>query len=137
MSDLKPELSEKSQYHLPKHRYYELRHFCRQYPDWKRQVAMLSQPQTPEFLDRFQKASELPNPTERLAIMRAALSGNMAAIEEAAMQADQALAKYILAGVTEGKSFETLKASMEIPCERDMYYDRYRKFFWLLDKNRT
>ena len=137
MSDLKPELSEKSKYHLSKHRYYELRHFCLQYPDWKKQVAMLGQPQTPEFLDRFQKASGLPNPTERIAIMRAALTNNMADIEDAALQADRELAEYILVGVTEGKSFENLKASMEIPCERDMYYDRYRKFFWLLDKNRT
>ena len=137
MSDLKPELSEKSNYHLPKHRYYELRHFCLQYPDWKKQVAMLSQPQTPEFIERFQRSTELPNPTERIAIMRAALTNNMADIEDAALQADKELAEYILAGVTEGKSFEALKASMEIPCERDMYYARYRKFFWLLDKNRT
>lgn len=137
MSDLKPELSEKSRYHLPKHRYYELRHFCLQYNDWKKQLMMLGSQQTPEFLERFQRSTELPNPTERIAVMRAALSENIHIIEEAAKDADKELSKYILAGVTEGRSFDNLKASMDIPCERDMYYARYRKFFWLLSRNRT
>lgn len=137
MSDLKPELSAKSQYHLPKHRYYELRHFCLQYRDWQKQLKMLNSSQTPEFLERFQRSTELPNPTERIAIMRAALSENVRIIEEAAQEADKELAKWLLLGVTEGRSFENLKTTMDIPCERDMYYARYRKFFWLLSRNRT
>ena len=27
-----------------------------------------------------------------------------------------------------------LKSKLDIPCGRDMYYDRYRRFFWLLIK---
>lgn len=60
----------------------------------------------------------------------------MQAVERAAMEADPYLASYILKAVTEGLSFNYLKARLEIPCSRDMYYDRYRKFFWLLDKER-
>ena len=84
MSDLKPELSGKSKYHLPRHRYYELRHFCLQYGDWVRQLKMLSSPQTPEFIESVQRATEVSNPTERIAVMRAAISENVRMVEEAA-----------------------------------------------------
>lgn len=30
-----PELSKKNEYWIEKHRYYELKHFCLQYPIWK------------------------------------------------------------------------------------------------------
>ena len=38
----KPELSEKNPYHLSRHRYYELKHFCFQYPEWKKNIALAS-----------------------------------------------------------------------------------------------
>ena len=57
-------------------------------------------------------------------------------IEEAAMQADDFLYPYILKAVTEGLSYTYLKSRMDIPCGRDMYYDRYRRFFWLLSEMR-
>lgn len=137
MSDLKPELSEKSRYYLPKHRYYELRHFCLQYKDWRKQLKMLEAPQTPEFLERFQRSAEPPNPTERIAVTRAMLSENIRVVEDTAKMADPELAKWLLVGVTDGKSFDNLKTVLDIPCERDTYYERYRKFFWLLSKNHT
>ena len=137
MSEFKPELSKDSPYYIGRHRYYELKHFCLQYPNWQKQLKMLEPPLTPEFVERFQKASALPNPTERIAIMRAAISGCSKLVEDAAKEADPELAKWILAGVTEGRNYENLQTTMDIPCSRDTYYDRYRKFFWILSKNRT
>lgn len=60
--------------------------------------------------------------------------GRMKVIERAAEEADPFLSSYLLKAVTEGYSYDHLKARLEIPCGRDMYYDRYRKFFWLLDQ---
>ena len=34
---LRPELSKKNKYYIDKHRHYELKHFCLQYPDWKKE----------------------------------------------------------------------------------------------------
>ena len=34
MSRTRPELSKKNKYYISKHRYYELKHFCLQYPEW-------------------------------------------------------------------------------------------------------
>lgn len=33
---IRPELSEKNPYWIERHRYYELKHFCLQYPIWKK-----------------------------------------------------------------------------------------------------
>lgn len=57
-------------------------------------------------------------------------------IEEAAKTADKDLYKYILKAITEGLSYTYMKTRMDIPCGKDMYYDRYRRFFWILDQVR-
>ena len=36
-----PELSEKNPYWIERHRYYELKHFCLQYPLWKKEYDMI------------------------------------------------------------------------------------------------
>ncbi len=38
---IRPEISVKNTYWLPKHRYYELKHFCLQYPEWKKNYICL------------------------------------------------------------------------------------------------
>lgn len=35
---IRPELSEKNPYWIERHRYYELKHFCLQYPIWKKHM---------------------------------------------------------------------------------------------------
>ena len=37
---LRPELSPNNEYHIDKHRYYELKHFCLQYPEWKKSYSV-------------------------------------------------------------------------------------------------
>lgn len=57
-------------------------------------------------------------------------------IRETCDKADPALGYYIFKAVTEDLSYTYLKTKMDIPCGRSMYFDRYRKFFWLLDDAR-
>lgn len=38
---IRPELSEKNPYWIERHRCYELKHFCLQYPIWKKAYAAL------------------------------------------------------------------------------------------------
>lgn len=45
-------------------------------------------------------------------------------------------APYIFMAVTEGKTYTQLQMTYAIPCGKDMFYDRYRKFYWLLSKER-
>ena len=57
-------------------------------------------------------------------------------VERVAKETDDELWFYILKAVTEDLSYNYLKSRLEMPCGKDMYYDRYRKFFWLLSKER-
>ena len=134
MGYLKNELSGKSKYHLSKHRYLELKHFCLQYPDWKRQLRELDGMKASGLI--FGGNVEWADGTGRLGIKRAELSTKIELIEQISRKAEPTLAGYILLCVTEGRTFPQMQAAMDIPCGKNMFYDRYRKFFWLLDQER-
>ena len=74
--------------------------------------------------------------TARNAVLKAYYAERMELIERVAYQTDHELGSYILRAVTEELSYTYLHSKLEIPCRRDMYYDRYRKFFWLLSNAR-
>jgi hypothetical protein len=57
-------------------------------------------------------------------------------LERVAKETDEKLASYILKAITEGISYDHLRARTDIPCCKDTYYDLYRRFFWLLSKER-
>lgn len=134
---IRPELSTKNKYWINKHRHYELKHFCLQYPEWKKAYAEFSDYDTPLSMIERVSTSNLPgDPTAKRALMKAYYSEKINMIERVAVETDKGLHNYILKAVTEGLSFTYLKTKLGIPCGRDMYYDRYRKFFWLLSQTR-
>ena len=133
MGYLKNELSEKSKYHLSKHRYLELKHFCLQYPEWKEKLREINDISAAWIGNEV--SGDLPNETERLAIERAVLTRKIDLVEQTCMKTDKQLWFYILVGVTEEQPFVYLQNMMDIPCGKNMYYDRYRRFYWLMDQN--
>lgn len=134
---IRPELSAKNKYWIDKHRYYELKHFCMQYMSWKKTYAALDElGMTTSLMERMPSGNKTGDLTAKYAVRKAHYSEKIKMIERAAMEADEDLYVYILKAVTEGLSFTYLKTKLEIPCGRDMYYDRYRRFFWLLDSFR-
>lgn len=134
---IRPEISEKNKYYIDKHRYYELKHFCLQYNEWRKEYAKCNDAVI--FASKFdrQPASNIPSDiTAKYGMMKAHYDSKIKLIERTAMETDDFLYPYILKAVTEGLSYTNLKAVHNIPCGRDMYYDRYRKFFWLLSEAR-
>lgn len=123
-----PGLSKSNKYYISKHRYYELKHFCLQYPEWKKKIII--------FERSIKNANFIDDPTGENATKLADLENNIKLIHNISLQADESLSNYIFKAVTEERSYTNLKTMLEIPCGKDMYYDRYRKFFWLLDKER-
>ena len=85
---------------------------------------------------RDSKSTNIGNPVERVMDRRLYLSDRINLIETAALEAGSELNTYVLKAVTEGLSYDILKARFNIPCCRNVYYDIYRRFFWLLDKAR-
>lgn len=134
---IRPELSIKNKYHIDKHRHYELKHFCLQYPKWKKAYTDLSNMGLSVSSGERSPSTNLPgDPTGKRAVAKAHLNERIEMIEKSAKEADDYLWQYILKAVTENLSYTHLKTKFDIPCGKDMYYDRYRKFFWLLSKVR-
>lgn len=135
---IRPEISTKNKYYIDKHRYYELKHFCLQYGEWKK--AYLACTDSILYTSKFGDTVNSGTPsdlTAKYAMKRVFYGERLKLIERTAMEADEYLWHYILRAVTEGLSFTYLKTTLNIPCGKDMYYDRYRKFFWLLSQARN
>lgn len=131
-------ISENSKYWIDKHRHYELKHFCLQYPVWKKAYDSFDDASVPLSMIGGIRTSNLPgDPTAKRAMMKTYYAEKMHLIERAAREADRYLHEYILKAVTEDLSYTYLKSKLDIPCGRDMYYDRYRRFFWLLSESRN
>jgi hypothetical protein len=134
---IRAEISEKNKYYIDKHRYYELKHFCLQYSAWKKAYTNCNE--SIIFASQFDKLPGCNSPgdiTAKYAIKRAQYGERIKLIETAAKEADEFLYPYLLTAVTEGRSYPYLRTTLNIPCGRDMYYDRYRKFFWILNELR-
>ena len=131
------ELSEKNPYYISKHRYYELKHFCLQYPKWKDALVMLDAWKAkPEELRTYTvKGSRESNPTEQTAIARAFFSKRISLIEHCLKDISPAIAPYVLKGATECVPYDVLRIH-GCPCCRESYYEQYRKFFWTLSIER-
>lgn len=134
---IRAQISEKNKYYIDKHRYYELKHFCLQYNYWQKMYAELD-----GFgrgrMDTTGSKTTLPgDPTAKCVEFKCVYLERMDLIRRVALDADQYLADYIFKAVTEGLSYTYLKTKLDMPCGRDMYYDRYRRFFWLLSKSRN
>ena len=131
---IRAEVSTSNKYWINKHRHYELKHFCLQYPEWKKVYSEYDDVSIPISTIGGMPTSNLPgDPTAKRALMKAYYAEKINLIERAARETDKYLFEYILKAVTENLSYTYLKARLDIPCGKDMYYDRYRRFFWILN----
>jgi len=131
---IRNKISKKNKYYLPEHRFLELKHFCLQYPEWK--ARYLEFDSMVRYGGGEIRSSDVPDPVAYAAEKREKYLKLMELVEQTAIAADADLYQYIINAVAYGISFVTLQTKYEIPCGKDLFYDRYRKFFWLLDKVR-
>ena len=131
-TSIRTEVSKDNPYYISKHRYLELKHFCLQYDEWEklwREIPLISGNE----IAKIPGGKNPGKPVENLAIKRMTLERNMQMVWKVCEEADKALADYIFKAVTDGVSYVWLSMHTDIPCGKDMFYDRYRRFFWLLD----
>ena len=134
---IRPNLSEKNKYWIEKHRYYELKHLCFQYPIWvKAYTALDGLSKRPDDIVQIQRSNTTGDPTLKCVLAMEHYSERIKMIEETVLKTDKILAPYILKGVTQNCTYEYLQTKYNIPCGRSAYYELYRKFFWLLNKAR-
>lgn len=132
-----PEVSKKNPYWIEKHRYYELKHFCLQYPIWKKLLSSMSgvASKSPD-VNSYIFSNEVQDPTFDLVTRRSYILNRVEMIDRVTKLTDPILGEYIKLGVTDGISYDILRVRYDVPCGKDAYYESYRKFFWLLDRER-
>ena len=139
-TEIRPELSKKSKYYIERHRYYELKHFCLQYPIWKKAYHALDG-MSKKPLDGVIFPKKVSDPTARVAMAKAYYKERMEMVEDAAKLADatddKMLAWFLLEAVTTGKTYDKMNAKTPLPYSRDTFYKTYRKFFYILNHSRN
>ena len=130
-TNIRPEITKKSKYYISKHRYYELKHFVQQYPDWVKQLREIDG-YTKKPVD-YVASSDISDPVVKAAEKREMLQRRIDLITDTANQTDKIIGIYILTAVINNESYERINARSPIPCCREVYYELYRKFFFLLD----
>lgn len=125
-------MSEKNTYFLPKEEYLTASHFALQYPHWCEELR--TDPDTSRAIrydgDRVQTSGGYDS-TAETAMRRKLLEDKKKLVEDAAMAAGKEIYPFLLRGVTGGFTFWQLR-QQGMPCEKTMYYERRRKFYYLL-----
>ena len=123
-------------YALDKNEYLNAKYYALRYNKWKDEYEALSD--TSRGLrydqDRVQTSGDF-DPVEANGTRMAELSKKIEIIEKTATETDPDLWQWILQGVTdEFATYKYLKMIKGIPCGKDMFYDRRRRFYYLLSQ---
>lgn len=122
-------------YKLDKHEFLKAYHHAMCYNEWRKSYDALIDTSRAINYDGMPHAANTLDLTEDAAIRRAELKEKIDLIEQTVYEAEPAIYKYLLKAVTnEGVTYEYLSTRLQIPCGKDMFYDRRRKFYYLLSK---
>lgn len=133
---IRAKLSACNPYYIEKYRYLELKNFCLQYSFWKSRYEALDSLVSGSSENETHTQKEYQDPVGRCVESREFYYDRIIMLKRAAIETDPVIGDYILTGVTQGVSYDALNARATIPCCREIYYELYRKFFWILDKLR-
>ena len=85
---VRAEISESNKYWISKHRHYELKHFCLQYPEWKKEYLTLGVPSASSAMLEVISSTNTPSDlTARYAIRRVYYAERIDLIEKIAKEA--------------------------------------------------
>lgn len=134
MPDVRP-LNEKK-YGISKNRFREVYYHCLQYPEWRDELKYITDTvKAIEYGKEGKGSISQGSATEALAIRRAELEEKCKLIEQTAIEADAEIYQWIIQGVTrEYATFRYLRDALGLPCGKNMYHDRKRKFYYLMSK---
>ena len=137
-TDIRAEITRKSPYWIPKHRYYELKHFCLQYQDWRHELSLIDGYYAVSAgVNEYVDSGSTCRPTEYYAEARMFYERRIEMVNLAAQKAtDDIFGEVLVDAVTNGLSYEKLMARGDVNCGKEAWYAAYRRFFWILDKLR-
>lgn len=125
----------RSKWAISPHERYMAMHFAYQYHEWLRELSGLTDTSKAIVYSDMPKGSINPDPTCDLVARREKLVRKKELVESCAKEADPELYEYIMLGVTnEGINYTSLSTLRGIPCSKGTYYERLRKFYYLISK---
>lgn len=128
---IRAKISTSNPYYISKHRYYELKHHCLQYPEWKQEIAKL---RTRSLIQahsiKISTDARVIDKTAEMGLVGAYMASLVTTVDKCCEIAGGDISDYIHIAVTQGKSYSVLNP----PCGKEYFYKKYRQFFWLLDK---
>ena len=109
--------------------------FSLKYPEWLEEYNSLKDSVKAIAYDQEGHGSgKINDSTGNLAARRAEIRRKMLLVEHAAYDAGGEIGEYILKSVIyEDTTFEDMK-DIGLPCERTMFYERRRKYYYLLSR---
>ena len=132
---IRTELSKKNKYYISKYRYMELKYFCLQYDEWKKEYQSISYISSQNF-PGVKNRNIFSDSTGNIAVRRSYLAEKLKLVEQTAIDADEELFPYLILAVTKGLTYNELYLMRNMPCGRTRYYKLYRKFFYLLSQKK-
>ena len=123
-------------YGISKHKFLEVKYHCLQYPEWRKELANLTDAiKGMQYGQEGKGSKSQASSTERLAIKRLEPEEKCKRIEQTAIETDPEIYQWLLEGVTtEYATYRYLRDAKGIPCGDQKYYKTRRKFYWLLSQ---
>ena len=129
------ELKKTNEAYISQNRYLELKNFCKQYREWKEAVGRISLLQSATFTNEKVQTSNTSDPTAELATRRLYYLRRIETVDQTLLAFDEDVRPYIFEAVTEGVSWEVLRARENwIPVSKHSWYKLLRGFYALLDR---
>ena len=127
------------EYDLTNFAYRELFYFCMQYHEYKREIEMIlnSGGGSATYYQAGRISGGRSDSTAYKAMRVKYLKDKCEMIEQTALAVDPDIYQPLLKNVTMGVTYEHMKAcDIEILCGRRQFYEKRRKFFYLLNLKR-
>lgn len=135
MSKFRP-LSRKNKYYIPKEDYLTAIHYSLRYPVWKQEIDAIAD--TAKAIqydkDNVQSSGDYDATFEAaVKLSESTIVKKVQLIDDTIGQVSKGMDNWLRLGVCYGLTFDQLK-NKGMPCERDMYYDIRRHYYYELSK---
>lgn len=134
MSEVWIPKNKKSKYYITKEDYLTALHWCRRYPQWKRELAEIPITVSSSSFDKpIVSSSPSGSQVENIAMQRVEISEKVMKLENTIALVAPELFRFLLLGVTRGYTYEQLRKE-GIPCGHRQYYEARRRFYYYISK---
>lgn len=129
-------LSRKNKYYIPKEDYLTAIHYSLRYPIWRQEIDAIAD--TAKAIrydkDNVQSSGDFDATFEAaVKLTESAIAKKVKLIDDTISQVSKGMDNWIRLGVCYGLTFDQLK-NKGMPCERDMFYEIRRHYYFELSK---